>query len=81
MEKIDEYLKTIPMETPPEDAPQQWSCRIWLKAAVRKLHEKGVLNCPDVNKLEYELKSVATDARIGVEMGRSYRLEVSDYSK
>ncbi|KAI0717541.1 hypothetical protein C8T65DRAFT_737873 [Cerioporus squamosus] len=76
---IDGYLKDIPMATPAEDAPQPWTCRIWLKAAVRKLHEKKIVNCPDVNKLEYELKTIAADTRIGVEMGCNYKVEISEY--
>lgn len=69
-DELDGLLRTIPMAVPPsESAGTQFTCRIWFREAVRVLHREGIVNVPDVDELEAELKGLAADAQAGVESG------------
>jgi len=74
------YLAPIPMSTPDADKPQQFSCRIWFKEAVRVLHERGVIRCPDVDRLETELRLLAEERWLLVEQGVPYKVCESECS-
>lgn len=68
------------METPQEDLPAPWDCRVWVKAAVRLLNDKKILKCDKLHLLLYELEDFANDARNWVELGGEYKIVASEYS-
>ncbi|KZT22101.1 hypothetical protein NEOLEDRAFT_1072261 [Neolentinus lepideus HHB14362 ss-1] len=54
-----QLLETIPLnEIPPVDAGKEpnFTCRVWIKEAVRRLHAAGFLVCSDVDELEHEMR-------------------------
>ncbi|KAH9830498.1 uncharacterized protein C8Q71DRAFT_368342 [Rhodofomes roseus] len=81
IEYLDRLLSTIPMETLPADQGQQFTCRIWFREAIRRLHKAGVLQCPSVNNLEFELKDQASSHYMNLERGATYKVLTSEYSK
>ena len=54
-------LRAIPMTVPAVDmyTEPSFTCRVWFKEAVRILHDRGFVNCPDINRLEQECKGFA----------------------
>ncbi|KAH6894972.1 hypothetical protein BKA70DRAFT_791071 [Coprinopsis sp. MPI-PUGE-AT-0042] len=58
---VVDLLRQIPMETPEIDqgVEPKFTCRVWLREAVRVLHRNGYIECPDVNALEKECEEVA----------------------
>lgn len=77
---IDGLLRDIPMVTPTQDQPQPWSSRIWFRQAMRALHQAGILNCTRIDLLEVELDKLANYEAVGVQLGRPYKVMVSQYS-
>ncbi|OCH95366.1 hypothetical protein OBBRIDRAFT_883924 [Obba rivulosa] len=65
-------LEAAPMCTPAADGAQQFTCRIWFRAAVRVLHAQGAVECPDVDALEKELRTLAEGRRLAIEQGAPY---------
>jgi hypothetical protein len=57
-EELDNILKEIPLKSPP-GTDETFTCRVWLQAALAKLHDLNVINCPNPEDLEEELKELA----------------------
>lgn len=57
LDQLDSLLKAIPMKIPDIDVGREakWSCRVWLREALRRMHSAGFINCPDVDKMEAEM--------------------------
>lgn len=54
---LDALLKQIPMATPDADRVREpaWTCRVWIREAVRRMHAHGYVICEDVDALEEEM--------------------------
>ncbi|KAI0370005.1 hypothetical protein BV20DRAFT_966989 [Pilatotrama ljubarskyi] len=72
--KVDELLRTIPLETPECDAPHPFTCRIWFREAIRVLSTHGMVSCRSVDVLERELVDLADDTGNAVALGRPWKL-------
>jgi hypothetical protein len=79
---ISELLESIPMSTPAIDAEieARFTCRVWFKEAIRVLHAKGVICCPDVYALEKELMSFAKDQDQKTAEGKGFSFHVANSS-
>jgi hypothetical protein len=58
---IEQFLEKILMAVPSDQAAAepQFTCRVWVKAAVKTLHDKGVIICSDIDALERECRAFA----------------------
>ncbi|OBZ77678.1 hypothetical protein A0H81_02252 [Grifola frondosa] len=70
---LHNILKRIPVNIIPHvdiAREPQFSCRVWVREAVRRLHAEGFLDCPDVDALEQEMwhygRISASEIRRGV---------------
>ena len=52
------------------DEHVKFSCRIWMREAVRVLNKQGVIVCEDVDALEKECEAYAEKNRGTVETGK-----------
>ncbi|KIY45572.1 hypothetical protein FISHEDRAFT_49049 [Fistulina hepatica ATCC 64428] len=50
-------IKYISMDTPTTDPPEPFTCRVWVRKAIRVLHGSGYINCPNAIALEDELRA------------------------
>ncbi|KAI0807596.1 hypothetical protein C8Q74DRAFT_1213469 [Fomes fomentarius] len=57
VDDLDALLKQIPMATPGVDRDREpaWTCRVWIREAVRRMHAHGYVVCEDVDALEEEM--------------------------
>lgn len=67
LDQLDALLKEIPMKVPNVDVQREprWTCRVWIREALRHMHHAGFIDCPDVDVLEaemWELGKVAAKA-------------------
>ncbi|KZT54080.1 hypothetical protein CALCODRAFT_510985 [Calocera cornea HHB12733] len=74
---LDVLLGAIPLQTHPDDQPHNFTCRMWVRRAIRVLHQAGYINCTNLNALEAEAADYAETHREGVaflgELGQVYR--------
>ncbi|PIL22946.1 hypothetical protein GSI_15642 [Ganoderma sinense ZZ0214-1] len=56
-EGLREMLARIPMAVPEADGERErvFTCRVWVREALRRMHEEGYVDCPDVDALEEEM--------------------------
>ena len=54
---LRELLTRIPMVVPEADKAREpvFTCRVWVREALRRMHEGGYVQCPDVDALEEEM--------------------------
>ena len=72
---VDNRLRTIPLTTPPCDAPHPFTCRIWLREVVRVLDGQHMVKCRStVDALEKELTMLADENGNSVALGRPWKL-------
>ncbi|KAI0093263.1 hypothetical protein BDY19DRAFT_922981 [Irpex rosettiformis] len=84
IEPVSNLLENIPMLIPTIDQSieERFTCRVWFKEAIRVLTANGIISCPDVYKLERELKAYGeeqdpkTVAGYGVEIRTSSILSI-----
>ncbi|KAH8116609.1 hypothetical protein DFH11DRAFT_1542602 [Phellopilus nigrolimitatus] len=53
-------LAQIPCDAvPPADAGREraFTCRVWTREALRRMHAVGLVHCPDVDALEHEMRA------------------------
>ncbi|KAF9560138.1 hypothetical protein CPC08DRAFT_762926 [Agrocybe pediades] len=84
VDDVVEILEKVPMKSPAgsEDEHVRFTCRIWIREAVRVLNSAGIIACGDVNALEEECKAHADANREAVELGKGKVVfVVSKYSK
>ncbi|KAI0672991.1 hypothetical protein C8Q78DRAFT_969926 [Trametes maxima] len=57
VDDLDAFLREIPMEVPRIDQDREpvWSCRVWVREALRRMHARGYIVCEDVDALEAEM--------------------------
>ncbi|OJT08851.1 hypothetical protein TRAPUB_202 [Trametes pubescens] len=56
VQDLDALLQKIPMTVPAADTAREseFTCRVWVREAVRRMHAEGYIVCPDVDALEEE---------------------------
>lgn len=69
---LDALLRHIPMEVPAIDAAReaQFNCRVWAREAARRMHDAGMISCPDVNALEEEMQGYGNKALDDLKKGK-----------
>ncbi|KAI0647283.1 hypothetical protein C8Q79DRAFT_908681 [Trametes meyenii] len=57
VDDLDAFLCEIPMEVPQIDEGREpvWSCRVWVREALRRMHARGYVVCKDIDALEAEM--------------------------
>ncbi|KAI0673220.1 hypothetical protein C8Q78DRAFT_1023634 [Trametes maxima] len=76
-ENVNDILKDIPMAVPEADRPvfgNRFTCLVWFRAAVRKLHAERYIGVTDIDQLEQSLRKHAT----AMEYRRLWGLDGSD---
>ncbi|KZT57482.1 hypothetical protein CALCODRAFT_483153 [Calocera cornea HHB12733] len=77
---VDAVLAPVPMSTPAEEGDVEFTCRIWVRAAIRHLHSLGMINCPNVDDLQAEANRLANLHAQDVSLGRFGGVYVSSFS-
>ncbi|KZO89462.1 hypothetical protein CALVIDRAFT_569902 [Calocera viscosa TUFC12733] len=79
---VEGLLAPIPMVTPAIDQQQgAFTCRIWVRQAIRTLHSANLIVCPDVDALEAEGVQVGNFHRQGVAfLGQPGQVYTSQHS-
>ncbi|KAH8119766.1 hypothetical protein DFH11DRAFT_6102 [Phellopilus nigrolimitatus] len=67
---LAETLEQIPIGHSMYETPPVWTCRIWVRDAVRFLHQSRIIDCPDVDALEAEAFQAGAVYRDGIASGR-----------
>ncbi|KAF9450790.1 hypothetical protein P691DRAFT_809485 [Macrolepiota fuliginosa MF-IS2] len=77
-----DLFETIPMEVPDVDKPREpeFTCLVWFREAIRRLHAAKVINCPNVDDLEAECESYAKTNWAGTDGYKGYMYYVSKFS-
>ncbi|KZT53602.1 hypothetical protein CALCODRAFT_511313 [Calocera cornea HHB12733] len=57
---LNTLLSTLPMTTPIEEGNVEFTCRIWVRAAIRLLNNRGIIRCTDIDGLQNEGIMLAT---------------------
>lgn len=73
-EEVGGRVKNIPLKCTTEDSTETFTCRIWVRYAVRALHDAGYINCPDVLALEKEVTEVGEGNDVDTIQGRGFKL-------
>ena len=68
-EDFNAILREIPMAVPAVDELREpvWSCRVWVREALRRLHNAGYIECSDVDAMEEEMLGYGRAAAAGIE--------------
>ncbi|KAG0143839.1 hypothetical protein CROQUDRAFT_660731 [Cronartium quercuum f. sp. fusiforme G11] len=72
IQHIHGLLSAIPIDViPPEDVgiEQMFTCRVWIREAIRVLHRAGIIQCDSVHELEWELRGYGERARYFADHG------------
>ncbi|KAI0780701.1 hypothetical protein BD413DRAFT_462684 [Trametes elegans] len=69
VDDVDSILRQIPMAVPEVDRAREptWTCRVWIREALRRLHAHGFLVCEDVDAMEEEIWGYGKDAAARIE--------------
>ncbi|KAL1944690.1 hypothetical protein VTO73DRAFT_3120 [Trametes versicolor] len=64
VQDLNALLAAIPMRVPTIDARREpaFTCRVWTREAVRRMHDHGYICCPDVDALEEEVWEYGREA-------------------
>ncbi|KAF9479642.1 hypothetical protein BDN70DRAFT_878604 [Pholiota conissans] len=64
VDRFRRVLAEIPMTVPDidEEKEPKFSCRVWIREALRRLHREGYIECPDVGAMEDEMREYGRDA-------------------
>lgn len=75
IEQLVELLSKIPMLVPAVDAHRepQFTCRVWVREALRRMHGAGFIHCIDVDAMEAEMLRYGLPAAAAVK-NRTFRL-------
>lgn len=66
IEQIHQLLYQIPIDVVPIediDSENTFSCRVWIREAIRVLHRAGIIRCDSVDDLEWEMRGYGERAR------------------
>ena len=79
---IDALFKAIPLTIPPSDVGREstFTCRVWVKLAVRVLVENDIVKCLDVDALEREIIEIGNENEPNILKGLPYKLHFSSHS-
>ena len=68
-EELHEVLKDIPMAVPEIDKDREvdFTCRVWIREALRRMHACGFVMCEDVDGLEDEMGRYGAGAFASIE--------------
>lgn len=81
IDSLNAIFRDVPMENIPSEANEPFSPMTWVRQAVRALHRRGIINCPDARKVEEEVIRYATANDEGVVMGMAgFTIHESAYS-
>lgn len=71
-EKLKDLLALIPMAVPAVDQGKEpvFSCRVWMKEALRRMHAAHFIDCPDVDALEAEMIELGVAAERSIDEGK-----------
>ncbi|MBW0481653.1 hypothetical protein O181_021368 [Austropuccinia psidii MF-1] len=84
---IDELLSTqVPLTFIPEldlHRERRYTCRVWLREAIRVLNFHGAIQCSDVDELEYEIRAYGERVVVYAEHGlfRGAEIYYSQFSR
>ncbi|KAH9857112.1 hypothetical protein C2E23DRAFT_806591 [Lenzites betulinus] len=69
VDDLDMLLREIPMSVPEVDKDREptWTCRVWIREALRRMHGNGYIVCEDVDAMEEEMWGYGKDAAAAVE--------------
>ncbi|OJT05710.1 hypothetical protein TRAPUB_3465 [Trametes pubescens] len=69
VDDLDALLRQIPMEVPEVDREREptWSCRVWIREALRRMHVSGYIHCEDVDAMEAEMWRYGKEAAAKIE--------------
>ena len=69
VDDLDLLLQSIPMSTPDVDRDREpiWTCRVWVREALRRMHASGWLVCEDVDAMEEEMWGYGNEAAAAIE--------------
>ncbi|KAL1952059.1 hypothetical protein VTO73DRAFT_1208 [Trametes versicolor] len=61
---LDQVLSEIPMSVPVVDQgrEREFTCRVWIREAMRRMHAHRYIHCPNVDALEAEMLRYGTEA-------------------
>ncbi|KAH7910986.1 hypothetical protein BJ138DRAFT_1063969 [Hygrophoropsis aurantiaca] len=80
VEDINNRVKNIPLISTAADSAEPFTCRIWVRYAVRALHDTGYINCPNVLALENEIRVVGESNDAETIQGKGYKLYTASNS-
>ena len=71
LDALRDLLAQIPMAVPEADRAREpvFTCRVWVREAVRRMHEEGYVDCPDVDAMEEEMWRYGRAAASAIEDG------------
>ena len=57
LEQLRSLLEQIPLTVPPIDHEREptFTCRVWIREALRRMHMNGFILCPDVDAMEAQM--------------------------
>lgn len=68
-ESLKALLAPIPMAVPAveEEKEPRFTCRVWMKEALRRMHNAHFIDCPDVYALEAEMFELGSAAELSID--------------
>lgn len=86
VDRLHQLLSRIPMDlVPNQDLGNEpgFTCRVWVREAIRVLDRAGIIQCDSVDELEWELKGYGERARHHLNRGyfRGGFMEASSFSR
>ncbi|KAL1944667.1 hypothetical protein VTO73DRAFT_3097 [Trametes versicolor] len=69
VDDLNALLRQIPMEVPQVDREREltWTCRVWIREALRRMHVRGYIHCEDVDAMEEEMWRYGKEAAAKIE--------------
>ncbi|KAI0372888.1 hypothetical protein BV20DRAFT_840067 [Pilatotrama ljubarskyi] len=69
VDDLDAILREIPMEVSEVDKEREptWTCRVWIREALRRMHTSGYVVCEDVDAMEEEMWEYGREAAAKIE--------------
>ncbi|KAI0797399.1 hypothetical protein BC629DRAFT_1503682 [Irpex lacteus] len=52
-----------------EEKEPRFTCRVWMKEALRRMHNAHFIDCPDVYALEAEMFELGSAAELSIDEG------------
>ncbi|KAI0724004.1 hypothetical protein C8T65DRAFT_564282 [Cerioporus squamosus] len=70
IDDLDMLLQKISMSTPEVDKDREpaWTCRVWVREALRRMHTNAWIVCEDIDAMEEEMWRYGEEAAAAVEV-------------